>query len=86
MLSGEIGSALEVRPNTMSTNLGVLVSAGLVRNRREGRTVRYFADFEALERLAGYFLHECCNGLLPSALSPAEARIPVQMNGDMSTR
>jgi DNA-binding transcriptional ArsR family regulator len=54
MLSGEIGAALAVRPNTMSTNLGILLSAGLIRNRREGRTVRYFVEAGALRALAGY--------------------------------
>ncbi len=61
MLSGELGAALDIRPNTMSTNLGILAAAGLVRNRREGRTVRYFADFDALRRLAVFLVHECCD-------------------------
>ncbi len=64
MLSGELGDALGIRPNTMSTNLGILMSAGLVHNRREGRTVRYFANFEALDQLAAYFVQDCCDGAI----------------------
>ena len=61
MLSGEIGEALDIRPNTTSTNLGILLSAGLIRNRREGRTVRYFANPDGLRRLAAV-LESCVDG------------------------
>jgi ArsR family transcriptional regulator len=43
--SGEIGESLGVRQNTMSTNLGILLKAGLVnRVERDGRSVRYLAN------------------------------------------
>ncbi|MCP4071991.1 MAG: helix-turn-helix transcriptional regulator, partial [Hyphomicrobiales bacterium] len=35
-LSGEISDRLDVRQNTMSANLTVLLNAGLVRNERHG--------------------------------------------------
>ncbi len=62
MLSGEIGTALDVRQNTMSTNLAILVNAGLIRKEREGRTVRYFADFDGVRALLGYLMKDCCGG------------------------
>ncbi|HQU67060.1 MAG TPA: metalloregulator ArsR/SmtB family transcription factor [Albidovulum sp.] len=62
MLAGEIGAALEVRQNTMSANLTILHSAGLVRNRREGRAVRYFADMEGMRGLLAYLMEDCCGG------------------------
>lgn len=62
MLAGEIGLALDVRQNTMSVNLGVLHNAGLVRNRREGRGVRYFADMEGMRGLLSFLMEDCCGG------------------------
>jgi DNA-binding transcriptional ArsR family regulator len=62
MLAGEISDALDVRQNTMSANLAVLLNAGLVRNEREGRAIRYFADLDGLRGLLGFLLEDCCQG------------------------
>ncbi len=62
MLSGEIGERLDVRQNTMSANLTVLLNAGLVRNERHGRTIRYFADFDTMRGLLAFLMEECCGG------------------------
>ena len=62
MLSGEIGERLDVRQNTMSANLAVLLNAGLVRNERRGRTIRYFADLDAMRGLLGFLMEDCCGG------------------------
>ncbi len=40
----------------------MLLHAGLVRNLREGRSIRYFADTEGLRGLLGYLLRDCCGG------------------------
>lgn len=63
VLSGEIGDRLNVRQNTMSANLTVLLNAGLVRNERHGRTIRYFADFETLRGLLAFLMEDCCGGI-----------------------
>ena len=60
--SGEISDQLDVRQNTMSANLTVLLNAGLVRNERQGRTIRYFADFEAVRDLLAFLMEDCCGG------------------------
>jgi DNA-binding transcriptional ArsR family regulator len=62
LLSGEIGEKLEVRQNTMSANLAVLLNSGLVRNERQGRTIRYYADFDAMRGLLGFLMEDCCGG------------------------
>ncbi len=62
MLSGQLSEALAVRQNTMSANLTVLLNAGLVRKQREGRAIRYFADFDALGRLLAFLMRDCCGG------------------------
>jgi len=60
--AGEIGEQLCVRQNTMSTNLSILLRAGLVRNAREGRSVRYYADFEGIRGLLTFLMEDCCGG------------------------
>ena len=62
LLSGEIGERLEVRQNTMSANLAVLLRAGLIRNERQGRTIRYFANFETMNGLLAFLMEDCCGG------------------------
>ncbi len=62
MLSGEIGKCLNVRQNTMSANLTILMNAGLIRNQREGRAVRYFADFDGMRGLLAFLMEDCCGG------------------------
>lgn len=61
-LSGEIGDKLQVRQNTMSANLTVLLNAGLVRNERQGRTIRYYANYEAVRGLLAFLMEDCCGG------------------------
>ena len=62
MAAGEIAEALDVRQNTMSANLAVLSRAGLIRSAREGRVIRYFADFDGMRGLLGYLMEDCCGG------------------------
>ena len=54
LLSGEMGHLLDVKQNTMSTNLNILLRAGLIRNEREGRSVRYFADMDGIGGLISF--------------------------------
>ena len=62
MGAGEIGEILGVRQNTMSANLAVLLNAGLIRNEREGRAIRYYADFDGIRALLGFLMADCCGG------------------------
>jgi DNA-binding transcriptional ArsR family regulator len=62
LTAGEIGAALDVRQNTMSANLSILLNAGLVKNRREGRAIRYFADMDGMRGLLGFLMEDCCGG------------------------
>ena len=61
-LAGEISEQLDVLQNTLSTNLNILVGAGLVRRQRQGRSVRYFADFDGVRGLLGFLMQDCCGG------------------------
>ncbi len=62
MLAGEIAARQGVRQNTMSANLAVLLQAGLVRNAREGRSIRYFADMDGMRGMLGFLMEDCCGG------------------------
>ena len=62
LVAGELCALLHIRANTMSANLTVLHNAGLVSKRREGRSIRYFADIDGLRGLLVYLLQDCCGG------------------------
>ena len=62
MPAGEIGVKLLARQNTMSANLAVLRRTGLVRTERQGRSIRYFADFTGIGELLGFLMEDCCGG------------------------
>jgi ArsR family transcriptional regulator, arsenate/arsenite/antimonite-responsive transcriptional repressor len=77
LAAGEIADALDIRQNTMSANLAVLLRAGLVTNARSGRSIRYRADLAAMGRLIQFLLTNCCGGspercapVINSLLSP----------------
>jgi DNA-binding transcriptional ArsR family regulator len=60
--AGDISDTLGVRQNTMSANLSVLARAGLIRNEREGRSIRYFADMDGMRGLLAFIMEDCCGG------------------------
>lgn len=62
VLAGDISDTLEVRQNTMSTNLSILTQSGLIRNERQGRSIRYFADMDGISGLLAFLMEDCCGG------------------------
>ncbi|MBV6657778.1 MAG: helix-turn-helix transcriptional regulator [Devosiaceae bacterium] len=60
--AGAIAARLDVRQNTMSANMAVLLHAKLVRRERRGRSIVYFADFATMQSLLGFMLEDCCGG------------------------
>ncbi len=62
MGAGELADALSAKPNTTSQNLAVLLQAGLIRNKREGRRITYFADTDGVNALLRFMLEDCCGG------------------------
>jgi len=61
--AGDIGQHLGVRQNTMSNHLKILAQAGLVAAVREGRVIRYHADFNAVRGLVVFLMEDCCGGV-----------------------
>ena len=72
MAAGDIGRAAGMLPNTLSTNLTILTQAGLAASRRDGRSVIYRADFEAMGSLLAFLMEDCCGGE-PAICAPAIA-------------
>jgi DNA-binding transcriptional ArsR family regulator len=60
--AGEIARALATPANTMSTQLAILSRTGLIRSRRESRSVIYSADYDSISRLIGFLVQDCCQG------------------------
>ncbi len=60
--AGDVADRLSVRQNTMSSHLAVLARAGLVQRIKDGRVVRYSADYARMRDLLLYLMEDCCEG------------------------
>ncbi|MDF7776992.1 metalloregulator ArsR/SmtB family transcription factor [Sphingomonas sp. AOB5] len=60
--AGEVAREIGILPNTLSTHLTILGHAGLVRSKREGRSVIYSADYDGMRGLLGFLVADCCAG------------------------
>lgn len=60
--AGDIAKHLAVPHNTMSSHLGILSRAGLVRSERRSRSVIYRADLAGFREVATFLLQDCCGG------------------------
>jgi ArsR family transcriptional regulator, arsenate/arsenite/antimonite-responsive transcriptional repressor len=60
--AGEIAETIGCPHNTLSTHLGILARAGLVRGTRDGRSIIYRADVEGMRNLIGFMVTDCCEG------------------------
>lgn len=72
--AGDVARRLEVPHNTMSSHLGVLSRAGLVRSERFSRSIVYRADLDALRTLIAFLLKDCCGGR-PEICAPLLAEL-----------
>ena len=62
LLAGAIAEAIGCPPNTLSTHIGILARAGLVRGTRDGRSIVYRADVDGMRALMSFLVTDCCNG------------------------
>jgi ArsR family transcriptional regulator, arsenate/arsenite/antimonite-responsive transcriptional repressor len=70
MPAGAIGEELDAASSRLSFHLTHLEHAGLIQSRREGRSIRYTATFEALSGLIAFLMRDCCQGR-PEVCVPA---------------
>ncbi len=74
--AGAIAERLGIANSSLSFHLAQLRHAGLIGQRREGRSLIYSADFGAMNALVGYLMENCCGGAECSAeLSQSLERI-----------
>jgi ArsR family transcriptional regulator, arsenate/arsenite/antimonite-responsive transcriptional repressor len=79
MAAGAVAEALDLAPNTLTFHFDRLRMAGLVSVRREGRSMIYAAQYQAMNALLGYLTENCCQGrscapVKRKAAAPAGAR------------
>lgn len=60
--AGEIADQLGIKPNTLSASLNILSHAGLIRSRRDGRSIIYTAAYDEMRLLLAFLMEDCCGG------------------------
>ena len=63
LAAGVIADKLALPASSLSFHLAHLMRAGLVRQRRAGRSLIYTADFGAVTGLVAYLMENCCGGV-----------------------
>ncbi len=77
LAAGQLGEALRLPPATLSFHLKELRHAGLLTQRRAGRTLYYAADYTAMNALLAYLTENCCQadaGGCEAVCAPVPAR------------
>lgn len=62
LAAGALADAAGVAAPTMSFHLKELLGAGLVRSRKDGRSIYYAADYGGIRSLIDFLLADCCQG------------------------
>ena len=70
MAAGAIGEAVGASSSNASFHLAHLERAGLIRSRREARSIIYSANVDGLTGLIRFLMEDCCRGN-PEICAPA---------------
>jgi len=62
MAAGAIGQVVEASSSRVSFHLSHLERAGLVKSRRDARSIIYSVSFNALSGLVRFLMEDCCQG------------------------
>ena len=62
MAAGELARTIAIPNSSLSFHLAHLHRAGLIGQRRDGRSLIYSADYRAMDRLVAYLMENCCGG------------------------
>jgi len=60
MAAGHIAARLDIAPNTLTFHFDRLRQAGLIAVSRQGRSMIYVAQFDAMNALVGFLTENCC--------------------------
>ena len=60
--AGEIATRQNVVQNTIATHLAILNRAGLIKDKRVGRVIKYSANYQVMRNLLMYLMEDCCQG------------------------
>lgn len=74
LAAGALAEAIGLSPSAMSFHLAQLNHAGLIAQRREGRSIIYLANYAAMTGLLGYLTENCCAGAA-CGVTPSAAAI-----------
>ncbi len=70
--AGEISTALDIKPSTLSAYLSNLLDAGLLSQTRVGTSLRYSVNVTNVQGMLDFLLLDCCRGR-PDMCSPLAA-------------
>ena len=62
MAAGDIARKLKIPHNTLSSHIGILTRARLVKSRKESRSIIYSVDLEGTRGLLSFLVEDCCRG------------------------
>ena len=60
--AGEVAAALDMPASSLSFHLAHLTRAGMIHQRRIGRSLNYSVDYAAMRELMDYLTENCCGG------------------------
>jgi ArsR family transcriptional regulator len=60
--AGALSEDLGIPHNTLSFHLTHLSNAGMVRFRKQGRSIIYSANFETMNQMITFLVKDCCSG------------------------
>jgi ArsR family transcriptional regulator, arsenate/arsenite/antimonite-responsive transcriptional repressor len=70
LAAGSVGEAVGASSSSTSFHLADLERAGLVKSRREARSIIYRANYDGLSKLVEFLMKDCCQGR-PEVCAPA---------------
>lgn len=74
LAAGAIAEALGVPASSLSFHLAQLTNAGLIAQRRDGRSLIYSADYGAMTALLGFLMENCCGGAVCAPAVPCDTK------------
>lgn len=76
LAAGVLADRMAVPPSSLSFHLTQLTHAGLIVQRREGRSIVYSADYTAMGALMAFLTENCCGSV--GACAPPADCLPIE--------